>query len=45
MASENIIIIGDLNEKSANIKKAQKRIAKNVRKEIDRIAKDFGETI
>lgn len=42
---ENIVIIGDLNEKSADIKKAQKRIAKNVRKEIDRIAKDFGSKV
>ena len=42
---ENILIVGDLNEQSSDIKKAQKRIAKNTRMEIDRIANDFGNKI
>lgn len=39
---ENIIIIGDLHETDIEIKSAQKRIAYNVRKEIDRIENEFG---
>ena len=39
---ENILVVGDLDESSADAKKAQKRIAKRVRLEIDRIAEDFG---
>ena len=38
---ENIIIIGDLDEKNATAKSAQKRIAKAARKEIERIVADF----
>jgi len=39
---ENIVIIGDLQEVDAVAKAAQKRIATAARKEIERIAEDFG---
>lgn len=42
---ENIIILGDLDSTSATHKKAQKKIAHMVRKEIDRIIEKHGESI
>ena len=40
---ENIVIIGDLEEADASVRKAQAKIAVAARKEIDRIIEDFGE--
>ncbi len=42
---ENILIIGDIEEKNSAAKKIQKNIAKSIRKEISRITTAFGEKI
>jgi phosphatidylserine/phosphatidylglycerophosphate/cardiolipin synthase-like enzyme len=42
---ENILIIGDLEETDTTAKATQRRIARAARKEIERIADDFGDSI
>ena len=42
---ENILIVGDLEEKDAAAISAQKRIGKGCRKEIERIATRFGSPV
>ncbi len=42
---ENIVVIGDLEETQAAIRRKQRRLGQFVRAEIDRICADFGEVI
>jgi phosphatidylserine/phosphatidylglycerophosphate/cardiolipin synthase-like enzyme len=42
---ENLVVIGDLEEKNTESRAAQRRLGRFVRKEIDRIIDEFGEAV